>query len=91
MAYLHKLIFRFYTIFIFQKIFYPSMKFLIFIIYFSISFFSLYKYVTSEKIIYKDNQITIIEENVEENNTHTSKASIGYWTTYEKHPKFIYY
>ena len=19
------------------------------------------------------------------------KASIGYWTTYEKHPKFIYY
>lgn len=67
------------------------MKFLIFIIYFIISFFSLYKYVTSEKIIYKDDTITLISEDVPENNTYTSKASIGYWNIHEKSPKFIYY
>jgi hypothetical protein len=67
------------------------MKFLIFIIYFTISFFSLYKYVNSEKIIYKDDTISLIAENIQKNHTHITKTYANYLNIYAKSSKFIYY
>ena len=64
------------------------------IIYFAFSLFSLYKFVTADKIIEKYDGITIIEKDKDiENNTHYPSASIGYWSKYHinEKPKFIYY
>jgi hypothetical protein len=70
------------------------MKCLGLIIYFTFSLFSLYKFVTADKIIEKYDEITIVEkDNNTENNTHDPTASIGYWSKYHinDRSKFIYY